>query len=450
MRRSLTRWILLGGVVVAPMGAVVSGSRVVPPPVVPLAEAAAVPYDLKECPRHWDLPKSISAPMEDGFALTGPITDVPEFHDCQKLLNSSGRAYGPLAAVFAAYDLETLEQRLDSLTVLDSVSPAQTKGRVSLAAGMILNLGVKYQSAEFQIQTGFSCLYVWKARPTGTWSAKLVYVNTDHRKCLDTIRPDMYPGNLTVRRDSPTGFTKEQYPPVARWDWDDRTRQQYVGIKCGKGWCEVGASTFNQSVPYLSSPADLLPASQVQRIKGWYDQQYLAEPGPSAGGWGPSPTKGTVIPAPGYMPPTHPADWRSTVIPWHLVAYIAINRASPYYKAMLNLDQTPPNAPLEALNRLWFCYGTRSECSVPDASSTSSSSVACGHETDPTGLPRKLWWARIDAAGGGPHMFKCVRQTDHSGEVASMPPTARWRWLAQDETIWKECLTGCCQVQAQQ
>src|SRR5262249_9541223 len=72
------------------------------------ASAMALADDtLPECPHDWSqLPKRLGGgrvPAE-GFYTVGPITDVPEFHDCQRLVDSTGE-YGPLVAVFAAYDL---------------------------------------------------------------------------------------------------------------------------------------------------------------------------------------------------------------------------------------------------------------------------------------------------------------------------------------------------------
>ena len=64
--------------------------------------------NLVECPHDW-MPHlyqdSLVTPGE--LALPGALTNVPEFHDCQKLVaaNASGLGYLPLAAVFGAWDL---------------------------------------------------------------------------------------------------------------------------------------------------------------------------------------------------------------------------------------------------------------------------------------------------------------------------------------------------------
>ena len=62
-----------------------------------------------ECPHDWDSHNQPPGYITGGrFALPGPITNVPEFHDCQKLIVVSGtdKVYGELAAVFVRYQIE--------------------------------------------------------------------------------------------------------------------------------------------------------------------------------------------------------------------------------------------------------------------------------------------------------------------------------------------------------
>lgn len=43
-----------------------------------------------------------------GFVTPGPITDIPEFHDCQRFIREDRAAYDSLFAVFAAYNLDAI------------------------------------------------------------------------------------------------------------------------------------------------------------------------------------------------------------------------------------------------------------------------------------------------------------------------------------------------------
>jgi hypothetical protein len=45
-------------------------------------------------------------------------------------------------------------------------------------------------------------------------------------------------------------------------------------------------------------------------------------------------------------------------------------------------------------------------------------------------------------------MYRCVTRRDHKAEVSFIPATARWRWLALDETTWTLCDVGCCEKDA--
>src|SRR5206468_1154732 len=93
---------------------------------------------------------------------------------------------------------------------------------------------------------------------------------------------------------------------VARWDWDAVHRQQYIGIKCGAAWCEIGDSGFVPSPGVTSPPTfDPVPGVTVSpeaikrtwRVKGWYDEQ-LVPVETETGSSQPSNVMATFIPSP--------------------------------------------------------------------------------------------------------------------------------------------------------
>jgi hypothetical protein len=45
-------------------------------------------------------------------------------------------------------------------------------------------------------------------------------------------------------------------PPVARWDYDTANHQQYIGLRCGGEWCEVGHSGF-ENIRHVTTAARL-------------------------------------------------------------------------------------------------------------------------------------------------------------------------------------------------
>jgi hypothetical protein len=446
---------------------------------------------LPECPHDWELlPKRLGGRVSlvDGFALPGEITNVPEFHDCQKLIlvdsrQRGGLKYGPLVAVFAAYDLAGLERRLGDTSLLKqssappvirtpissttrttavagastttppgsasgvatlagtSAGPRDTtdRGGYALAGALILNTSLEPYEP-LNIKPGFSCLYLWRgAANKGTWRAMLVFVDTAQSKCVAAVNPAETDGvELSVRRDTVSGFerlSEDHYPPVARWDWDSTHSVHYIGLKCGKGWCEVGRKDFVSARAHMPATIPPTHVARVQRIKGWYDEQLLAEPEGRA--YRPGSLKGTIFPSPELQA----MGWPAYTNQWVEVGYVALNQRSDYYKKMLNLDSVSADAPLSRMNIFSMCYGTRAVCL---SDTNASASVACGKSAPAS---KKLWWMRIKAAGSTSVIYRCVTRRDHEHLAATIPGTARWRWLAEDETVWEACIRGCCEVE---
>lgn len=436
MRGRIGRWGVLAATTVAALGAVrftASEGRTTASPSR-AGDARAEVY--RECPgdRHdFAKDRSLSLYAPAAASPIEKIKDIPEFHDCQKLLLDSGRAYGPLVAIFATYDLASLD------TALMRRDP-RGEGRIALAGAVIHNFGDLYEP--LNLASGFSCLYLWRTgTAVPTWHAKTVAA-PDAAACSTPYVPTPgEPAALEVRPVRARFFDEgSDYPAVARWDWDDQNKKQYMGLRCGAAWCEVGLTGFRPSAPYGAAATSGSDAERVKRIKGWYDEQSLAVPGPG-GAFIPGKARATVIPAPKRDLVDSNYHHR-----WARVAYIALDRPSRYYRKKLNLYFTRPGAPLSLLNVLSFCKGTRTECRVPAPSAGVPFSAECGDESEAT--PGERWWVRIDAARGrgrGP-MYRCVDRVGHETEGVDIPPTARWHWLNEDETVWKECVTGCCQV----
>jgi hypothetical protein len=197
----------------------------------------------------------------------------------------------------------------------------------------------------------------------------------------------------------------------------------------------------------------------VQRVKAWYDEQLLAVPDEN-GVMQPSHVRGTVFPAPGsvvWSDLKEKGDTSSTANRWQDVAYIAIEQQLPHYKQMMNLDPVPRGAPLSRMNVMAFCFSTRLRCGVPPSPTQEQA-----EEMSSTGQPRlapmgncgegdaMVLWVRIRPAhdpSGASDMFRCAIRRAHEMESPIVPATARWRWLVEDETVWRECTQGCCEVQ---
>ena len=405
------------------------------------------------CPEH-----EINIRTEHGiFVTTIPIAPniatIPEFHDCQRFLIKPGSqptpspafgvhsagpnavTYGPLVAIWIAEAADTLFQGKDSL-------PVSLGDSVAAAIALIHSWGPDTYEPLF-IRPGFSCLYLWRdSRPPYTWRAMIVWLGVRTDPCRDPARVAGLDGAMLQVRPVAAGaaFKGSDIPPVARWDRDPGRGTQYIGVKCGAQWCEIGQQGFTSSGAAAneafatavdaameerpgSSPA--LPAAQRQRVlavKGWYDQQMLATFIGTT--MVPSGIVGTIVP--------HPAMHGDQVAAasfdgaWVQVAFVHVT--APYSGKHLELAQ--------GLTELHFCKGTADRCGIPAGATTCKNTSAT---TNPDS-----WWVRLTPAEGSPR-YRCLKRD------TSTPPipagAARWRWLEDDETTWVRCPQGCCTTQ---
>ncbi len=360
--------------------------------------------------------------------LAGKISNVPEFHDCQRFVMGPGAAYGPMVAIFASFTLG----RLDTLN--DSLMAAGGTGVVA-AAAEIYNYDMLYRP--LQIQPKFSCLYLWHDTPAGSavrYKAKMVPIGSHENDCLHPVDPATAPGQLLeVRPIGDKTLSAADYPAVARWDWDSVRNEVYIGIKCGSQWCEVGRPNFTSSELPAVNPSNPLQEDvpgeppttrpeqdRIVRIKGWYDQQYLAIPNTS-GQLDAGSVRGTAIPVPQLGRINDPARFKGR---WVASAFITLDSPSSTYKGKLNLE--------EGINRVALCNGDAADC-LPGQ--TNPPPCAAG--------PDGNWWARVISAGNHTS-YHCVKRKDHPG--VTIPGTVRWRWVNDDEKTWIRCLQGCCTV----
>jgi hypothetical protein len=209
-------------------------------------------------------------------------------------------------------------------------------------------------------------------------------------------------------------------------------------------WCDVGT--------YVSvGPESHGTDSPQKAIKGWYDEQYLADPSPG----GPVRTDviGTVFPVAGLSRRTK-ADYDTGFV---TVAYVALRtkptiptaadsqaaRASlAKYTARFGFHAVDPDQPFDSMSTISLCSGPKEVCfrgggSIPTQCTPQS--------FDPDGnlLPEQ-WWARTKGKRSKPIYF-CVTYRQHP-ENFKMPGVVRWRWHPNPgETNWMECPKGCCE-----
>jgi hypothetical protein len=382
------------------------------------------------------------------LSVPAEIQNVPEFHDCQRFLvedeTSRELVYGARYAIFAARDLA----RTDALEMLnDTTLEAEAKDSISRLTG--LEAGEAMAAAEIvadadytplQIERGFNCLYVF-LQGHQDWHAIMVPSGTVEQDCSEPVDPNELAGStLHVRLTGQGhGFTGEDFPKVARWDWDSVRTQQYIGLKCGAAWCEVGEIDFASSKDLAQRIGDPPVASSLKRkrrfyVKGWSDEQELAVRQGSqvvpSGIWG------AIMPDSLLGTYDDPATFHEWVLAAEVALWVPEGTANPYL-AKYNFTQT--DSPMERLNQISLCkVETGGDCDL------SNTDIPQKCEGD---LPNESWRARIISASARPDTaYRCVRRCDYTGQGFEVPGTARWRWLKDDEGAWMRCLQGCCEL----
>jgi hypothetical protein len=360
--------------------------------------------------------------------LAEDIDEIPEFHDCQRFPSPTGNPaeYGPLVAIWAVQDLATVfAADLEAV----AAGSADTPWR---AVAQIFDYGTDY--APLGIRRLFNCLQLRRVRPSpgssDGWAARIVPIGKNPKSCEPVSRDTAFTGVLEVRA---TTADPADLPAVARWDLEPGPRgRQYIGIRCGEEWCEVGPRDFVSSRPVLGSPlgdafekevedapdAGPLGAEKLRviRVRGWYDQQPLATM--KSGVLRRSDTIGTIIPHPGLATITDPERFDNRWIP---AAYVHVTHDYKWLES---------STPAQTFNRLYICRESGSRmCPGRPASSACATSGGA------------RWWTRIDRPASGP-IFRCVHFDGSAGVIPAA--AARWRWLEDDETTWVRCAGGCC------
>ena len=380
----------------------------------------------------------------DTLPLVGTLTQVPEYHDCQRFIDSTGGNYGPLVGIFAVataagfnpapaiptpeVDMRDEQVTADPAARGEPVAPAPRHAD-GYPVGIIVNFD-RVNYPPLGIRPGVNCLYVFPARngPHGL-SARMVPVGVGAQQCAQSYAPAMGGTELLVYSKRMPMDHPNDYPAVARWDWDPATATQYIGIRCGARWCEIG-----QRTGFTRSPTHLYPITdrkerRVFAVKGWHDEQWLARQG--IAGLFPQPYRGTIVPVKNL------ADFDATTFGtprWVDVARVAVAPHDPVYETKFHFTTA---AMPGLMNKIALCQGRFADCLASVPGTPTRAEPRCPAGTTPN------WWARITNTKGETH-YNCVTRRPHVG--LTMPGTARWLWDDDDELIWIECDEGCCQV----
>lgn len=413
----------------------------------------------EKCPHGWA--GADSFPGNGQLSIAPHMTDVPEFHDCQRFIVGGRRPrYDSVFAIFAHEGLDKLD--LPQSTVIPAFTPGSTSelltsgptttvgagtGRIQLTN--MRTWAVIYAENDYPalgIQRYFNCLLIGRIAVGANMSYSAMMVPIGGRSDICAQRPESVVnyGVSTGRSNRLlTGVTLSaasgpmtDVPPVARWDWDRVNNVQFIGIKCPDGWCEFyGTGTFNPSPSYPGSSLGSLAS-----VKGWYDEQSLAHFTGTPAHLAVAGREATVFPAPGLR---NRDSWSSIMRGrWDTVAYVSMHDEDAAYAQKGGLHQSPqaPNiAPGNRNNVVSFCVesalaaGPASSCNTPSLPTLTT--AAC---------PSRQF-AKVEYPGQ-PTRYFCVKYTvNPNGYTAK--GVVRWRWRDTDETVWISCPDGCCEVE---
>jgi len=402
-------------------------------------------FERRECPKEWQFDTTRVLVPGGRLSTPGAVQNVPEFHDCQRFLVQDGRtgqlAYDSIFAIFAAYNLQVL----DTLALLDTLPQDSLTLRAVLSRASRGLTGEEWAAAALiwapdngyeplAIEQGLNCLYLRSSG--GRWIASMVPMGFADTSCSKPQPSERVAGtDLEVYVTVAEKALANEVPAAAKWDWDEQSKEQYIGIRCGASWCDVGRRGFQPSKPYLAGIPDnaSLPAKKrrVYGIKGWYDQQYLATIPEAGDGVVHTDILGTLFPDPD-LGGRGDADFEDQWVPGAEVALeVPSDTENPYYDKYYFAGTRPGDT---MLNTIELCHGQN----CPGLTHAD----ACSAYDD--------WWAKITRADDGAVKYRCVSRCDLSAESGaggfSVPGTARWRWLAQDEKTWMRCAQGCCET----
>jgi hypothetical protein len=366
-------------------------------------------------------------------------TDIPEYHDCQRLIvrpaGASRDEFGPIAGVFAFAGLDTLTD--------DHFATPTLVGLVYVPSGAAY--------AALELAGIYNCIILYRQGTVlGAWMVPVTAI----AQCATPVPPASLTANRRLRvklHAPPEGMTAADIPAVARWDRDPRSGWQYIGLRCGGYWCEIGRRGGYDSSKRYDDAALATPKPRRNfRIPGYYDEQALAVATPG-GPLRPFAGLGTLIPAPdlfAYNALTTPPPAGQ----WVEVAWVYMEPNAADYGTKFNFVGAPlgpPNKPPTAEKaRVSLCRGDATTCFPADPVAFFAPR-ACSESEPAPGWPataKSRWYARVDHPTQGARYF-CVVYRPHPHGF-SVPAVVRWRWRDDDETMWVSCPAGCCEVNA--
>ena len=365
-------------------------------------------------------PNDESKRVMESLPLSDSVETIPEYHDCQRLIEDG--KYGPLVGIFAHANVKTYYH--------------WSKWRDGRVAATVVSLDpAAWSYSSLGIVGGTNCLLL-KASGRSKWQAALIKApgNTigtgttgNFGTCPDDLSWSVVSENtplLTVRRQLGVDMVGDSIaPPVARWDWDASNELNYIGVRCDADtWCEIGPDNLvpspKRTLRSLLFPKNA-PNSDAWVIKGYYDEQFLA----NAAGDAPTSVFATIVP--GF-------DART-------LQDLDDKKGGPREVARLELRETGRTIGAE-YDRYVQKFKTRGIGGPPRDRQTVTYLEL---RPNPSPTEKHPYLGRF---GGKDLDADAVVVRKHKDHLHDGPPVVRWRWVAKDELTWSYCEPdGCCE-----
>jgi hypothetical protein len=333
---------------------------------------------------------------------------IPEWDD-EQAFRTDQEPYGPVVRVFSS------PWSMNYTKASDFASAFLLVAIINVEAAPGSNLPEPYQ--RLRLHAGRNCLFLhWDSASPHPWQAA---VKDDNAKTCatstDTAR------RVDVAAAQTPGAQARDYTPAARFI-EGPSLDTYIGVRCGDALCVVGTVNLG-GIPGTPAAANQAGTGQgvgptvEWRRMGWNDEQHL----------GVMEQNGAV------MRPMQEA----RVVPdidlgkWTLENY---KQDRPHVATVWIPAGTPALGKYATLAGNGFCFKPGKN----EVWMSAEDAVESG-ET----VTRWTMWIGTNPNDATSHP---VTRVDHSGAGYPIPATARWRWKADDEQLWVECLAGCCRA----
>jgi hypothetical protein len=332
-----------------------------------------------------------SSAADSSIACAGAAQ--PEFQDAQRLINADA-TFGPLVQVVTVPGSELLKSASDFNGKFRWVAIAY----VTLDRGMDATSYARLSRyTALHLAPNMNCVFI--GRFDGKWRARIQ--PAVQSTCGDAVSASGSDMRMFASRDYEAGAI-----PAASRIIEGRNMAPFIGVRCGRAWCTIGASSSEEIGRPIHADAMSLPhappSNNQSQLDAWFDDQSLAVLDPATNTFRPG-FRAAIIPDAKLQQRTS-ADYMAGWVP---VSYV----------------YAPNDPPQKYVDSFGYRKGWNQVYIHHDGAVWSAMIV------DP------LDNATVRAITNYPHTVGNVRGS------------ARWAWWDADEWIWAPCDDGCCLVQ---